>query len=79
MMREGANLPALSRASGISITTLCAWKKKSASQPFQRIEIIDRQSSGEKKIRLYLGEKAWIELDEASIGDGVLQKIRAFL
>jgi hypothetical protein len=29
--------------------------------------------------RLYITDKAWLELDEASISAGILQKIRASL
>ncbi len=79
LMQGGVNLGTLSRATGISMITLSAWKEKMPSSHFQKIAVVDRSSSSQARFRLYITEKAWLELDEAAIQGGILQKIRASL
>ena len=74
LLRGGTSAWELSQATGISLTTLCAWKGKSANEIFERIEI---KPSKPMTARIYISEKAWIELDLEAINSDILQKIRA--
>jgi hypothetical protein len=76
LLQSGIGAWDLSRATGISLTTLFAWRDKSAIKNFERIEIKPAQTT---VTRLYLGEKAWIELDLETLSVEALQKIRACL
>lgn len=80
MMQGGISLSALSRATGISMMTLGSWKENAQTQSFKRIDVIPSpQPQQDHKVRLFIGEQAWIELDAAAISSGILQKIRTIL
>lgn len=76
LLQGGTSPWELSRATGISLTTLCAWKGNTASESFERIEI---KSSHVVTARIYISEKVWIEMDMEAISSDFLQKIRACL
>ena len=79
LIQSGVSISALSRATGISLMTLGSWKEQSKSKHFQKITVVDSPSVQDIRFRLYITDKAWLELDEASISAGILQKIRAAL
>ncbi|MDQ3235745.1 MAG: transposase [Pseudobdellovibrionaceae bacterium] len=79
LMQSGVSVSSLSRATGISVMTLGSWKEQSKSKHFQRITVAQSPPRSDGKFRLYIGDKVWLELDEASIRAGILQKIRAAL
>jgi transposase-like protein len=77
LIQSGVSISALSRATGISVMTLGSWKEQ--SKHFQKIAVVDPGPLKDSIFRLYITDKAWLELDEASINSGILQKIRAAL
>lgn len=79
LMQSGVNLSTLARATGISLVTLKHWKEKMPATHFHRIAVVDRSAPCEVKLRLYITEQTWLELDEAAIQAGILQKIRSSL
>lgn len=79
LIQSGVSISALSRATGISVMTLGSWKEHSKSKHFQKIAVADPTPLKDSIFRLYITDKAWLELDEASINAGILQKIRATL
>ncbi len=79
LIQSGVSISALSRATGISVMTLGSWKEQSKSKHFQKITVVDSEPLKDGTLRLYITDKAWLELDEASISAGILQKIRAAL
>jgi hypothetical protein len=76
LLQSGTSPWELSRATGISITTLCAWKGRSANESFERIEINSPRAA---TARIHFSEHAWIEMDLEAISTDFLQKIRACL
>jgi hypothetical protein len=46
--------------------TLDSWKKQSTSKHFQKITVIDSSPAPDGRFRLYITDKVWLELDEAS-------------
>jgi len=79
LIQSGVSISALSRATGISLMTRGSWKEQSKPKDFQKITVVDTPPAPESKFRLYITDKAWLELDEASISTAILQKIRAAL
>jgi transposase-like protein len=79
LIQSGVSISSLSRATGISVMTLSSWKEQSMSKHFQKITVDDSEPLNGIKFRLYITERAWLELDESSISAGILQKIRAVL
>ena len=79
MIQSGVSISSLSRATGISVMTLDSWKDQSVSKKFRKISVDDSTPLNGNNFRLYIDERAWLELDEASISAGILQKIRAAL
>ena len=79
LIQSGVIISALSRATGISVMTLGSWKEQSKSKHFQKITVVDPAPLKDSLFRLYITDKALLELDDASINAGILQKIRATL
>ena len=81
LLREGTCPTSLSRATGISMMTLNAWRQTSTTANFKKIEVIqvDPPSNDKATLRVHIGERAWIELDPDALDSGILQKIRAAL
>jgi|GEM_PF-6910617 hypothetical protein len=79
MIQSGVSISSLSRATGMSVMTLDSWKDQSVSKKFQKISVDDTTPLNGNKFRLYIDERAWLELDEASISAGIPQKVRAAL
>jgi hypothetical protein len=67
LIQGGVSICGLSQASGISMVTLRSWKKQSTSKHFQKITVVDTHPLQDKRFRLYIADKAWLELDEAAI------------
>jgi len=81
LLREGTCPTSLSRATGISMMTLNSWRQGSTTANFKKIEVIHDAptSNNNGKLRIYIGDRAWIELDPDALDSGILQKIRAAL
>jgi transposase-like protein len=79
LLQSGVSISTLSRTTGISVVTLGSWKGQSQSRHFQKITVVGPEPSHSSRFRLYITETVWLELDEASISTGILQKIRAAL
>ncbi|HYX37268.1 MAG TPA: hypothetical protein VE954_29540 [Oligoflexus sp.] len=76
LLQSGTSPWELSRATGISLTTLCSWKDRNTNASFEKIEV---RPSKAATARIYIGENAWIEMDMEAISSALLQKIRASL
>ncbi len=74
LLQGGTSPWELSRATGISVTTLCAWKGRNSNESFERIEITSPRAT---TARIHIGENVWIEMDLEALSLDFLQKIRA--
>ena len=81
LLCEGTCPTSLSRATGISMMTLNSWRQRSTTANFKKIEVIHSAVTFDDKgkLRIYIGDRAWIELDPDALDTGILQKIRAAL
>jgi hypothetical protein len=79
LIQNGVSLSTINRATGISLVTLNSWRGKESEPHFQRIVVADQSTTAQPSYRLYISEKAWLELDETAIESGILAKIRSSL
>ena len=75
ILKRGVLCGELSRATGISVASLQSWQQNIPVTNFKRIDVSAPRST--TKVRIFLGEQLWIELDEDSLTSALLQKIRA--
>ncbi len=75
LMKRGVQLGQLSRATGISVASLQSWQQNIPVNNFKRIDVSAPQSM--EKVRIFLGEQVWIELDEDKLSLSLLQRFGA--
>lgn len=76
LMKSGISVGKISSATGISVVTLMSWNQALAPKHFKQISIlpaIDLPS----KIRVFLNDKIWIEIEEKNLTVELIGKLKA--
>lgn len=75
LMKAGVAAEELSHEAAVPIRTLRNWQQDMGEEKFKRLQI----SRSPAPLRIFLGEKAWLEVDEDKLTPALLQKIRALV